>query len=211
MSKDYIESNNEVKKGQVLFSVTRNCDNGEFCIWMTKVADIIENPNPKGRTMRYRIVMECINYTRGDNHESTFELKGKDKRVFGYYASPMKAVSVALRKLFDSHKGENKNPEEILLNAVFGDVMNEDMYAPKIAADTLPSVIWDLKQFVALYAEAAKIESEMNKCGDKKAHDDEMAALVAKGERRGRFETGTATEEDRKAVLDEKTNEHEES
>lgn len=210
MSKDYIESNNEVKKGQVLFSVTRNCDNGEFCIWMTKVADIIENPNPKGRAMRYRIVMECINYTRGDNHESTFELKGKDKRVFGYYASPMKAVSVALRSLFDSLKGNEETSEARLLKAIFNhDIVDAD--APKVTAELLPSVIWDLKQFVALYAEAAKIESEMNKCGDAKAHEDEMAALVAKGERRGRFETGTATEEDRKAVLDEKTNEHEES
>lgn len=211
MSMSYPEEINDVKKGQVLFSVSRSIDDGKFYLWMTKVADIIENPTPKGRGVRYRFIMNGINYTRGENRDGTFEEKNKTKNVVGYCTSPMKAVSVALRKLFDSHKGENKNPEEILLNAVFGDVMNEDMYAPKIAADTLPSVIWDLKQFVALYAEAAKIESEMNKCGDKKAHEDEMAALVAKGERRGRFETGTATDEDRKAVLDEKTNEHEES
>ena len=138
-------SEKKVEVGSVLYSVTRCSDDGKLHLWKTQVTDIIVTKTPTGRERKPIYKAKPLNYYRHKgNDDSEFQID-----PFDYYDSATNAVSASLRDLFDRKCSGSDSPEDRLLKAIFGEEPN-----PRIAATELVDVIYDLKNYHALYAEA---------------------------------------------------------
>lgn len=138
-------SEKKVEVGSVLYSVTRCSDDGKLHLWKTQVTDIIVTKTPTGRERKPIYKAKPLNYYRHKgNDDSEFQID-----PFDYYDSATNAVSASLRDLFDRKCSGRDSPEDRLLKAIFGEEPN-----PRIAATELVDVIYDLKNYHALYAEA---------------------------------------------------------
>ena len=138
-------SEKKVEVGSVLYNVTRCSDDGKLHLWKTQVTDIIVTKTPTGRDRKPIIKAKAINYYHGKgDDDGEFNIN-----PFDYYDSATNAVSASLRDYFDMKASRNMSSEDRLLNAIFGEKPN-----PRVAATELVDVIYDLKNYHALFSEA---------------------------------------------------------
>ena len=136
-------SEKKVTEGDVLFKVSRCSDDGKLHLWKTQVTEIIVTKTPTGRERKPIVMARPINYEwRSGKDASQID-------PFDYYDSATNAVSASLRDYFDMKASRNMSSEDRLLNAIFGEKPN-----PRVAATELVDVIYDLKNYHALFAEA---------------------------------------------------------
>lgn len=136
-------SEKKVTEGDVLFNVSRSSDDGKLHLWKTQVTEIIVTKTPTGRERKPIIMARPINYEWRNGNDAT------QINPFDYYDSATNAVSASLRDYFDMRASRNMSSEDRLLNAIFGEKPN-----PRVAATELVDIIYDLKNFHALFAEA---------------------------------------------------------
>ena len=137
-------SEKTIEVGSVLYSVTRCSDDGKLHLWKTQVTDIIVTKTPTGRERKPIIKAKGLNYFRR-NGEEVFQIN-----QFDYYDSATNAVNASIRDYFQRKCGRDENSaEERMLKAIFGEEPN-----PRVAATEIVDVIYDLKNYHALFTEA---------------------------------------------------------
>ena len=137
-------SEKNVEVGSVLYSVTRCSDDGKLHLWKTQVTEIIVTKTPTGRERKPIVMARPINYEWRSGKEAS------QIDPFDYYDSATNAVNASIRDYFQRKCGRDENSaEERLLKAIFGEEPN-----PRVAATEIVDVIYDLKNYHALFAEA---------------------------------------------------------
>lgn len=146
----------EFKKGDLVFSCSKDGKTREYCLWISQVKDVVNKYTPKGNLRDKKYVLTTLNYTVDGEKETS--VRQKDLIVEKYSTSPTEAVNFALRHFFSNR--DTRSPEDRLLTALYG-VTEDHVPACEIYMQELPHVIRDLQKFYSLFEVAFKWEKKL--------------------------------------------------